>query len=108
MPCYHLDEFKTGRGIFSHSDDFVGRIKLRRDKDRPVIAEGLCAAQVLSELGCKCDWLIRLEMKDFVGPECFKEDCDRYESKFKPNIYAKARTPPSEFDESWIDSKQSS
>jgi hypothetical protein len=87
MPLYELDEFKLDTGIFAHKKNLFDQLKA---KGKPVLAEGLCAAQVLAAGGIKTDWIIRLSYPLFAGPRGFRCECEAYERRFQPDILAKA------------------
>ena len=103
MPCYHLDEFKTGNGVYDHSAALFDCILKRQEYERPVIVEGLCSAEILAKAQYPADLLIRLQMKGYLGPSGYRDMCKRYEETFTPDVTAVALTPRSALDEDWYE-----
>jgi hypothetical protein len=72
MPLLHLDEYKTGEGIFAHHETLFVQINRHLDKDRPIIVEGICVGKIMKDHGIKVDCLVRLQYLGFVGPDEMK------------------------------------
>ena len=100
MPAYHLDEFMVGKDLHSHSSYFASLIQKRLDAGRPVIAEGLCLVAALAKFQLSPDFLLRLTLPNFIGPEEFDEECQRYESQVFPSL--EIISPNPELDDDWF------